>query len=239
MERFQNAIFKQREEINDRMAEMFKLLKELKTSRAPKKVLIREYAKSLVTKNVNSISLANREEERNDNDGIAADGGINKTDTEILVKEAEKKNKAEDGTKNEPIRRTENEEAVEVPSSQPVGYYLKLMINEKLIKGFVDNHKFNDSVSGVRVGKLKGKTYNLSPRGLSKGVIKFDKGTITLRYGKSKISFYRIPESLCKTREGIKNDIEPIAPTLTVNRLVLEWEEWIRLHQEKEMEFDQ
>nr|GEZ80755.1 hypothetical protein [Tanacetum cinerariifolium] len=155
-----------REEINDRMAEMFKLLKELKTSRAPKKVLIREYAKSLVTKNVNSISLANREEERNDKDGIAADGGINKTDTEILVKEAEKENKAEDGTKNEPIRRTNNEEAVEVPSSQPVGYYLKHMINEKLIKGFVDNHKFNDSVSGVRVGKVKGKTYNLSPRGL-------------------------------------------------------------------------
>ncbi|GKF65575.1 reverse transcriptase domain-containing protein [Tanacetum coccineum] len=39
--------------------------------------------------------------------------------------------------------------------------------------------------------------------------------------------------------KGIKNDIEPISPTMTVNRLVLEWEERIRLHQEKEMEFDQ
>ncbi|GJW20848.1 MAK10-like protein [Tanacetum coccineum] len=56
-----------------------------------------------------------------------------------------------------------------------------------------------------------------------KVVIKFDKGTIILRSRKSKISFHRIPESLCKVEKGIKNDIEPIAPTMTVNRLVLEW----------------
>ncbi|GKG58344.1 hypothetical protein Tco_0592123, partial [Tanacetum coccineum] len=41
------------------------------------------------------------------------------------------------------------------------------------------------------------------------------------------------------TERGVKNDIEPIAPTMTINRLVLEWEERIRLHQEKEMDFDQ
>nr|GFC64939.1 hypothetical protein [Tanacetum cinerariifolium] len=70
-------------------------------------------------------------------------------------------------------------------------------------------------------------------------VIKFDKGTITLRFGKSKISFHRIPKPLCKTKRGVKNDMEPIAPTMIVNRLVLEWEERIRLHQEKEMAFDQ
>nr|GEX73445.1 reverse transcriptase domain-containing protein [Tanacetum cinerariifolium] len=74
---------------------------------------------------------------------------------------------------------------------------------------------------------------------MTKAVIKFDKGTITLRSGKSKISFHRILESLFKDKKGIKNDIEPIAPTMTVNRLVLEWEEKIKLHQEKEMEFDQ
>ncbi|GJX59005.1 hypothetical protein Tco_0290395 [Tanacetum coccineum] len=39
--------------------------------------------------------------------------------------------------------------------------------------------------------------------------------------------------------KGIKNDIEPIAPRMTVNRLVFEWEEKIKLHQEKEMKFDQ
>ncbi|GJS30546.1 zinc finger, CCHC-type containing protein [Tanacetum coccineum] len=42
IERFENAIFKHREEINDRMPEMFGLLKELTTSRALEKVLIRE-----------------------------------------------------------------------------------------------------------------------------------------------------------------------------------------------------
>ncbi|GJX69677.1 reverse transcriptase domain-containing protein [Tanacetum coccineum] len=70
MERFKNAIFKQRDEINDRMAKMFAPIKECTTSRAPKKVLIREEVKSLVTKNVNYISLASREEERNDNDDM-------------------------------------------------------------------------------------------------------------------------------------------------------------------------
>ncbi|GJX71135.1 hypothetical protein Tco_0308306 [Tanacetum coccineum] len=48
-----------------------------------------------------------------------------------------------------------------------------------------------------------------------------------------------IPESLCKVEKGIKNDIESIAPTMTVNRLVVEWEEKIKLHQEKVMKFDQ
>ncbi|GKD37181.1 hypothetical protein Tco_1257388 [Tanacetum coccineum] len=59
------------------------------------------------------------------------------------------------------------------------------------------------------------------------------------RSGKSKISFHRIPEPLHKGEKVIKNNIKPIAPTMTVNRLVLEWEESIRLHQEMEMEFDQ
>ncbi|GKD00222.1 hypothetical protein Tco_1170496, partial [Tanacetum coccineum] len=57
MERFENVIFKQREEINGRMTEMFGLLKELTTSRTPEKVLIREEAKFPVTKNVISISM--------------------------------------------------------------------------------------------------------------------------------------------------------------------------------------
>nr|GEW58140.1 hypothetical protein [Tanacetum cinerariifolium] len=61
----------------------------------------------------------------------------------------------------------------------------------------------------------------------AKVVIKFDKGTITLRSGKSKMSFHRIPKPLCRIEKGIKNNIEPIAPTMTVNRLVLEWEEKI------------
>ncbi|GJR58781.1 hypothetical protein Tco_1500943 [Tanacetum coccineum] len=41
----------------------------------------------------------------------------------------------------------------------------------------------------------------------------------------------------CILERGV-TDIEPIAPMITVNRLVLEWEEKIKLHQEKEMKFD-
>ncbi|GKC80344.1 reverse transcriptase domain-containing protein [Tanacetum coccineum] len=72
-----------------------------------------------------------------------------------------------------------------------------------------------------------------------KAVIKFDKGMITLRSGKSKISFHKIPETRCRIKKGTKNDIDLIAPTMTINRLVLEWAERIKLHQEKEMKFDQ
>ncbi|GJY72738.1 hypothetical protein Tco_0477169 [Tanacetum coccineum] len=157
MERFENAIFKQREEINDRMTEMFGLLKELTTSRTPEKVLIREEAKFPVTKNVNSISLARGEEERSDKIDVATGNDIEKptgTETGMQVKEAEKKNEAG------------KEEMTEVPSSQPVEYYLKHSINKKLIEGLVDNRRFNDSLSRARVRKIKGKTYNLSSRGL-------------------------------------------------------------------------
>ncbi|GJX91443.1 zinc finger, CCHC-type containing protein [Tanacetum coccineum] len=69
--------------------------------------------------------------------------------------------------------------------------------------------------------------------------IRFDKGTITLKSGKNKINFFKIPESLCRVEEGTENDIDPAAPTTTVSRLILEWEERIKLHQEKEMEFNQ
>ncbi|GKE53109.1 MAK10-like protein [Tanacetum coccineum] len=150
---FENAIFKQREEINDWMEKMFGLLKELTTNMAIEKVLIREEAKSPVTKNVNSISLSRREEESNDDNDVVTSDDIKKTtetEMEVSVKGAKTKNGAENETKNKPVKKAKKEEAVEAPSSQPVEYYLKHMINEKLTKGLVDNHRFNDSLSGDR-----------------------------------------------------------------------------------------
>ncbi|GJS27552.1 hypothetical protein Tco_0488172 [Tanacetum coccineum] len=146
MEIFENAILKQREEINDRMAEMFGLLKELTTSRAPEK----------------------RRGRKDANDDVATGDGIKKTnglDTETLVKEADTENESESRIKNEPIKRDEKGEGVEAPNSQPIEYYLKHRINEKLIEGLVDNQRFNDTLLGVRVGKMKKKTYTLSPKG--------------------------------------------------------------------------
>ncbi|GKB53218.1 MAK10-like protein [Tanacetum coccineum] len=72
-----------------------------------------------------------------------------------------------------------------------------------------------------------------------KASIKFDTGIITLRSGKHKVNFHRIPDFSNVTNKGVRNDIEPIAPTMTVNRLVLEWEEKIKLHLEREMQFNQ
>ncbi|GKB48901.1 zinc finger, CCHC-type containing protein [Tanacetum coccineum] len=358
MERFENAIFKQQEEINDSMAEMFRLLKELTTCKALKKVLIKEEVKSPVTKNVNYTSLTRGAEERNDDNDVETSDDIEKptrTEMGMPVKEAEKENEDANAIKNKPIRKDGKEETTKAFSSQPVEYYLKHRINKKLVEGLVDNHRFNESLSGAQVGKIKGRTYNLLPRGsvyeailrknitrkednggnfkipysiggqkhinalvdqgsdmnvmplstymkltderpaeidirlslashsyiyplgiaedvlvevvehvypvdfmildikenekrpfilgtpfltTAKAVIKFDKGPLTLRSEKSKIHFHWIPKSLCKDENRIKNDIEPIAPTMTVNRLVLEWEEKIKLHQEREMEFD-
>ncbi|GKC36924.1 zinc finger, CCHC-type containing protein [Tanacetum coccineum] len=106
MERFENAIFKQREEINGRMTEMFGLLKELTTSRTPKKVLIREEAKFPVTKNVNSISIAREKEERSDMTDVTPDNTEMPTETKKSVKEAEMNNEAE----SEPIKMAKEEE---------------------------------------------------------------------------------------------------------------------------------
>nr|GEU88416.1 retrovirus-related Pol polyprotein from transposon TNT 1-94 [Tanacetum cinerariifolium] len=162
--RFENAIFKQCKEINDRMTKMFGLPKELTTSRAPEKVLIREEAKFPITKNVNSISLTREEEERSEKTDVTTDDDFEKptkTKMKMLVKEAEKEDEAE----NKPNRKAGKEETTEAPSSQPVEYYLKHRINEKLIEGLVGNRRFNDSLSGARFGRIKGKTYNLSPRG--------------------------------------------------------------------------
>ncbi|GKB14906.1 MAK10-like protein, partial [Tanacetum coccineum] len=300
IERFENAIFKKHEEINDRMIEMFGLLKELTTSKTHKNVLIRGEAKFPVTKNVNSISLVRGEEERSDNIDVATGNDIEKptkTKTGMQANEAEKKNEAG------------KEEMTEVPNSYPVEYYLKHSINKKQLEGLVDNHRglvyeailrkkitrkediggnfkipcniggrkhmnaLVDQGSGVNVMPLS--TYvkltnerpaemdiklslashsYIYPLGIiedilvevaehvytmnfvildikedekrpfilgtsflrmTKAIIKFGKGTVTLRSGKSKICFHRILKSLCKIERGVKNDIDPIAPTMT------------------------
>nr|GFA26325.1 hypothetical protein [Tanacetum cinerariifolium] len=153
-------------------------------------------------------------------ENINADSGINGTHMEMPLKEAKKETEAENGTKNKPIKRAEREEIVKASSSQPIGYYLKHRINEKLIEGLVDNHRHSlaihlyiyplviaedvlvevvEHVYAVDFMILDTKEDEKRPFILgtplktAKAVIKFEKGTITLRYGKSKISFHKIP----------------------------------------------
>ncbi|GKD88750.1 hypothetical protein Tco_1364257 [Tanacetum coccineum] len=63
IERFDEPIFKKREEINERMAEMFSLLKELAKGKSPEKVLVRE-VNNPVTRYVNVISLVGMENDK-------------------------------------------------------------------------------------------------------------------------------------------------------------------------------
>ncbi|GKE75499.1 hypothetical protein Tco_1537540 [Tanacetum coccineum] len=116
-ERFENTIFKQREEINGRMTEMFGLLKELTTSKTPEKVLIREEAKFPVTKNLNSISLTKEEEEGSNRTKVTPGNAEKptKTETKTPVMKVKKINEVENGTKL--IKTPENEEAVKAPGS--------------------------------------------------------------------------------------------------------------------------
>ncbi|GJW61069.1 hypothetical protein Tco_0110404 [Tanacetum coccineum] len=181
MERFENAIFKQRDEINHRMAEMFGLLKELKASRTPKKVLMREEARNPITKNINSISLIRIEEEENGENNGQIDKSVmepGKSDEEEPPKGVDTKSEVERKADDEPdksarknVMKNEDDEPARVSSSHVVRYYLKHRINEKLIEGLVENQKFNDSLSATRVGKMKRKTYNLLPKGLVHDVI--------------------------------------------------------------------
>ncbi|GJU43973.1 MAK10-like protein [Tanacetum coccineum] len=236
MERFENAIFKQREEINDRMTEMFGLLKELMTSRTPKKVLIREEVKFSVSKNVNSISLAREEEERSDKIDVAT-GGLKHMNA--LVDQGSDVNVMLLSTymKLTDERPAETDIRLSLASHS---YIYPLGIAEDILVEVVE-HVYPVDFVILDIKEDEKRPFILGTPFLTtdKAIIKFDKGTITLRSRKSKISFHKIHESLCKIERGVKNDIDPIAPTMTVNRLVLEWEEMIKLHLEMEMKFDQ
>nr|GEY33870.1 hypothetical protein [Tanacetum cinerariifolium] len=136
MERFENTILKQQEKINDRMTEMFRLLKELITNKALEKVLIKEEDKSPITKSVNSITLSKEEEEKGSQYKVTTDDSCENIDKQSMdesVKEAE----TENGAKNKPA---EMEEVMDAHSSRPVEYYLKYRIKEKLINGLVTNY---------------------------------------------------------------------------------------------------
>nr|GEX00470.1 ribonuclease H-like domain-containing protein [Tanacetum cinerariifolium]GEX61180.1 ribonuclease H-like domain-containing protein [Tanacetum cinerariifolium] len=251
------AYVKAQEEINNRMTEMFGILKELTTSKAPKK----------------------GQEEKNEDDNAMNGDSIERpdgSDVEMPLKEVEKENKAKNRTKNKPIKitekeltRAEEEEAVE--TTKLTRYDLK---NHRHMNTLVDKGSDVNIIPFSTYKKLTEKRpaetdIRLSlashsyiyPLGIAddvlvnvagymylidfvildikadekrpfilgtpflttaKAVIKFDKGTITLRTRKSKISFHWIPEFPCKIERGIKNDIEPIAPTMIVNILVLE-----------------
>ncbi|GJT42814.1 hypothetical protein Tco_0951529 [Tanacetum coccineum] len=127
MERFKNAILQQRDEINNRMGEMFGLLKELIASRASKK------------------------EEKTVEYNGPVDKGIvepGKSDEEEPPKEVNMKNEVERKADDKPAKSTEeNVRRMKRMSQQELlssslEYYLKTKSIEKLIEGLFENHRF-------------------------------------------------------------------------------------------------
>nr|GEY84285.1 hypothetical protein [Tanacetum cinerariifolium] len=107
MERFENAILKQRVEINDRMVEVFELFYELTTSGASKKVLLREETRHPITKHVNSISLIRMEEEKSVKSNKVVDKNVMEPNTSDVAEPI--KEEIEDGTSNELVKSAEKE----------------------------------------------------------------------------------------------------------------------------------
>ncbi|GKB08005.1 MAK10-like protein [Tanacetum coccineum] len=233
IKRFEKAIFNQTDEINGRMAEMFRLLKELTSSTTPKKVLVREEIRNPITKNVNAISLCRIESEKA------------KENNEVIDK-----NITEHGKCNieEPVRITNKEplgeerKIIEPPEPQPVSHYLKHKINKELIEGLVENQRLTDeraTKTDIRLS-LASHSY-IYPLGIVEDVLievagyvyPMDFVILDVKENEHRpfilgTSFLTTAKAVIKFDKGI----------ITL-RLALEWEKRIKLHQKKEMEFDQ
>ena len=61
LEKFEEAVYRQREEMQEKMAEMMNLLKEYTKVKTPEKVLVRMGNDTPVTKFVNSISVIHKD----------------------------------------------------------------------------------------------------------------------------------------------------------------------------------
>nr|GEV30584.1 putative ribonuclease H-like domain-containing protein [Tanacetum cinerariifolium] len=141
MERFEEAIYKQREEINKGMKEMLSLLKELTKGKSSKKALVRKEVSKHVIKYVNAISLIRIKSDKDKGSDKIVDKNIIKPIELVDIEETmdDEKDNESDGSKNKDSTRWGKyvDRRMEMPRSQPIGYYLKQKNNKKMIKGVV------------------------------------------------------------------------------------------------------
>ncbi|GJU49166.1 hypothetical protein Tco_1218721 [Tanacetum coccineum] len=112
MERFKKSIFKQREEINDRMAEMFRILRELTTSGTPKKVLVREEASNPIANYVYAISLVKMEKDKSiKNNEVVNKNVVESSELNVVepIELVDKKKKMDDRLDDESVRSMKEE----------------------------------------------------------------------------------------------------------------------------------
>ncbi|GJT56471.1 MAK10-like protein [Tanacetum coccineum] len=265
---------------------MLGLLKELTTSRTPKKILIREEAKFLVIKNVNSISLTKDEEGGGNMTKVTPNNAekLTETETEIPVIEVEKIKEVENRAENKSIKTSESEEAVEAPDGKKKGKEYKVLpggptydaiLKKKITKKeeIRGNFKIPCSIRNLKnVNALvyQGSDMNAMPYSTYMKLTDERPAEIDIRLSLASHSYiyplgitedvlvevdehiYPVDFVILDIRENENRPFILGTPFLTTTkalikfdtgtitlRLVLEWEEKIKLHLEREMKFNQ
>ncbi|GJU30823.1 reverse transcriptase domain-containing protein [Tanacetum coccineum] len=83
---------------------------------------------------------------------------------------SKQKPKGEKRSIEEPVRIANNgplgeeRKIIEPPEPQPVSHYLKHKINKELIEGLIENQRFNDSLLGMKLGKMECEDYHSLPK---------------------------------------------------------------------------
>ncbi|GJU77484.1 zinc finger, CCHC-type containing protein [Tanacetum coccineum] len=208
MERFENAIFKQCVEINGRMTEMFGLLKELTTNRAPKKDRVGKVKGK--TYNVSPRGpiyeailkkKITKKEDIGGNFAIPCSiGGLKYVNA--LVDQGSNVNVMPYSTYMKLIDERPAETNIRLLLASH-SYIYPLGIAEDVLVEVVEHVYLVDFVildikENEKWPFILGTTFLTT----AKATIKFDKGTITLRSGKNKASFHRIPAPSCITDKG-------------------------------------
>nr|GEY12236.1 zinc finger, CCHC-type [Tanacetum cinerariifolium] len=229
------------------------ILMNSQPAKTPEKVLIREETRHPTTKNVNSISIIQMKEEKSIENNEVTDKSMaepSKYDEQKPPKEVDKPNEGRRRADNEPakgardnVTKNKEEEQAEVSSSHarltnkrpaetdirlslashsyiyPIGIAKDVLVD---IAGYV--YPIDFMILDIKEDEKRPFILGTPFLTTAKAVIKFYKGTITLKSEKSKKSFHRIPKPHCRIEKGIKNAIEPIAPMMTVNSVFINWE---------------
>ncbi|GJV24250.1 hypothetical protein Tco_1376945 [Tanacetum coccineum] len=104
----------------------------------------------------------------------------------------------------------EERKMIEPHVPQPVSHYLKHKINKELIEGLAENQRFNDSLLVMQLGKMECEDYHSLPK-------------------------EPMCKLFCKFKEREEDKVDPLS---IINERILEWEERIKFHREKELEFN-
>ncbi|GJT92556.1 MAK10-like protein [Tanacetum coccineum] len=257
MERFENTIFKQREEINDRMTEMFGLLKELTTSKIPKKELIKEEAKFPVTKN--EVEKMNEVENGDGNKSIETsknEEAVETPGTQVRKKKGKEYKVLPGGPAYDAILKkkiTKKEDIggnFEIPCSIGNLKHVNALVDQGFdvnVMPYSTCMRLTDkrpTETNIRLS-LASHSY-IYPLGIAEDVLvevaehifPVDFVILDIKENENRPFILGTPFLTTAKATRVKNNMEPIAPIMTVNRLVLEWEERIKLHLKKEMKFN-